>query len=150
MCCAIQSFSSALPKTSSERMLAAQYATILQRHSLCCPAGACAVQPQWPNLHRQSFIFTKQVIQKNACGWSFGHLAPSSAHNPTPQSLRQGVLGAWPDFCSYYLAALQVPVLYYLSGLTRTDENIIQKSGVQPVSLQPCAVLALLPCRCLC
>jgi S-formylglutathione hydrolase len=29
-----------------------------------------------------------------------------------------------------------VPVLYYLSGLTCTDENVIQKSGVQRACAQ--------------
>lgn len=49
------------------------------------------------------------------------------------------VLGCDMTFTVYFpLAAAtgKVPVLYYLSGLTCTDENFIQKSGV----LQVCAL----------
>jgi S-formylglutathione hydrolase len=35
-----------------------------------------------------------------------------------------------------WLIGLQVPVLHYLSGLTCTDENVIQKSGVQRACAQ--------------
>ncbi|GIL45380.1 hypothetical protein Vafri_2629 [Volvox africanus] len=47
---------------------------------------------------------------------------------------RSSVLGCDMTFTVYFPAAAEkgkVPVLYYLSGLTCTDENFIQKSGAQ-------------------